>query len=303
MELRNLRTFLEVVRQGGFSNAAKTVFATQSTVSKAVKQLEEELGLVLLDRGKHHQTLTSAGEIVLRRAQRMLAERDDLLAELNDLRGLKRGVLRLGMPPVGSARLFAQLFATYRGRYPGVEIQLVEHGSDRLREMLQEGEIEMAALLMPLPEEEFEAERVRLEPIVALIPASHPLAKRDSVSLAELAPLPFLLYQVGFGLNTIIQGACERARFSPNIVARSSQVEFLAELAAGGIGVAFVPRMLAEQFAKPGWRMARLKDPGMVWDLALAWRRDGYLSHAGKAWPTLARESLGAGASAVTRKQ
>src|SRR5580692_6896960 len=73
MEIRTLRAFVEVVRQGGFSQAAKTVFATQSTVSKAVKQLEDECGVLLLDRIGHRSKLTAAGEIVYRRAQRILA--------------------------------------------------------------------------------------------------------------------------------------------------------------------------------------------------------------------------------------
>src|SRR5271165_3740191 len=97
--IRTLRAFVEVVRQGGFSQAAKTVFATQSTVSKAVKQLESEIGVRLLDRVGHASKLTAAGEIVYHRAIRMLAERDDLLMELDELRGLKRGALRLGLPP------------------------------------------------------------------------------------------------------------------------------------------------------------------------------------------------------------
>src|SRR5690349_14851255 len=112
MELRTLRAFVEVVRQGGFSQAAKTVHATQSTVSKAVKQLEDEIGMPLLDRIGHRTRLTTAGEIVYPRAVRLLAERDDLIAELEELRGLKRGCLRLGLPPVGSSTLFAPLFAS-----------------------------------------------------------------------------------------------------------------------------------------------------------------------------------------------
>jgi len=94
MELRALRAFVEVVRQGGFSQAAKVVFATQSTMSKAVKQLEEELGLPLLDRPGHRSRLTPAGEVVYRRALKILAERDDLVTELDELRGITRGTVR-----------------------------------------------------------------------------------------------------------------------------------------------------------------------------------------------------------------
>src|SRR3569832_1909299 len=101
MELRTLKSFVEVVRQGGFSKAAKVVFATQSTVSKAVKQLEDELGLPLLDRLRHKSRLTAAGEIVYRRAIRLLAERDDLRAGRGGRRGRGRGGRRGGRPPGG----------------------------------------------------------------------------------------------------------------------------------------------------------------------------------------------------------
>ena len=164
MELRTLRAFVEVVRQGGFTQAAKKVFATQSTVSKAIKHLEDEIGVPVLDRIGHRTKLTAAGEIVYQRALRMLAERNDLMAELDDLRGLKGGTLRLGLPPVGSSMLFAPLFATYHNRYPGIEIRLVEHGGQRLEELLLSGEIELAASLLPVSGS-IEWQDVRREPL------------------------------------------------------------------------------------------------------------------------------------------
>jgi DNA-binding transcriptional LysR family regulator len=163
MEIRTLRAFVEVVRQGGFSQAAKVVFATQSTVSKAVKQLEDEIGVLLLDRLGHRSTLTSAGEIVYRRALRILAERDDLISELDEVRGLKRGLLRLGLPPMVSSILFAPLLAIYRKRYPGIEIRLVENGIDRLEEILSAGDIDFAASTIPVAEG-LEWQSVRNEP-------------------------------------------------------------------------------------------------------------------------------------------
>jgi DNA-binding transcriptional LysR family regulator len=151
MDFRTLRAFVEVVRQGGFSQAAKTVFATQSTVSKAVKQLEEEIGAPLLERMGHRTRLTDLGEVVYPRAVRLLADRSDLLAELDELRGLKRGRLRLGLPPVASSSIFAPLLARYRSHYPGIDVRLTEHGGDELMELVRSGDLELAATLIPVP--------------------------------------------------------------------------------------------------------------------------------------------------------
>jgi DNA-binding transcriptional LysR family regulator len=290
MELRTLRAFVEVVRQGGFSQAAKVVFATQSTVSKAVKQLEDELGMPLLDRVGHRSTLTTAGDMVYRRALRMLADRDDLLAELDELRGLKRGTLRLGLPPVGSNTLFAPLFAIYRSRYPGIDLRLVEHGSKRLEEILLSGEIDLAASLLPVSDD-FDWQEVTSEPLVALLPAQHALAGSPSIDLAGLRHLPFLLFESGFALNRVILDACRRRGFEPTVAARSSQIDFLVELVAAGLGIAFLPRMIAEQRGHPSVRHVLLAEPQMDWHMALIWRRGGYLSHATSAWLALARES------------
>lgn len=294
MELRALRAFVEVVRQGGFSHAAKAVFSTQSTVSKAVKQLEEEIGVPLLDRLGHRSTLTAAGEIVYRRALRMLAERDDLVAELDELRGLKRGTLRLGLPPVGSSTLFAPLFAAYRSRYPGVDIRLVEHGSRRLEELLLAGDIELGASLLPVSAE-FDWQAVRRESLVVLIHKENKLAHGTSLDLANAKDQPFILFETGFALNRVVLDACQRRGFTPTIAARSSQIDFIIELAAAGLGIAFMPRMIAEQRAPRSLAQLPLAEPNTDWHVAMIWRRGGYLSHAARAWLALTRETHGGG--------
>jgi DNA-binding transcriptional LysR family regulator len=289
MELKNLRTFVEVVRQGGFTPAAKAVFATQSTVSKAVKQLEDEIGVPLLDRIGHRSQPTAAGNIVYERALRMLAERDDLIAELDALRGLKRGTLRLGLPPIGSSTLFAPLFALYRKRYPGIDVRFIEHGSDRLEELVHSGEIELAASLLPVSEE-FDWQDVRNEPLSVLLSVNHPLASRRSIEMAALRNLPFILYETGFALNRIILDACRRHVFEPSVIARSSQIDFIIELTAADLGVGFMPRMIAEQRKHPQVKRIPLSEPHTNWHMAMIWRRGAFLSHAAKAWLELLRK-------------
>lgn len=286
MELRELRAFVEVVRQGGFSRAAKAVFSTQSTVSKAVKRLEDELGSPLLDRGGRRSQLTEAGEILYRRALSMLTEGNDLVSELGELRGLKRGTLRLGLPSIGSSTLFASAFAVYRRRHPGIDIQLFETGGKRLEELVMSSEIELAVSLLPVSAE-FEWQPIRCEPIDLLISSDHPFATRDRVTLKMLRDLPFILFDSSFALNPVILEACRKNGFNPTVVARSSQIDFILELVAAKLGIAFFPRTIAKQRAHAKVRQIALEKVQMNWHVALIWRRGGYLSHAAKAWKSL----------------
>ncbi len=289
MELRTLKAFVEVVRQGGFSQAAKVLYATQSTVSKAVKQLEDELGVRLLERTVRGSRATEAGEIVYRRANSMMMEGADLVSELDELRGLRKGSLRLGLPAIGSNALFAPLYAIYRKRYPGIEIQLVEHGSRRLEEMVLAGELDLGASLLPL-RRELAWQKVRGEPIDVLIASSHPLARRKSVRLKELAGLDFILFGEGFAIDPIVMEACRNAGFTPTVAARSGQIPFVLELVVAGLGVGFLPRMIAEQRSRPGLANIEVREPAMPWEMALMWRRNAYLSHAARAWLELAEQ-------------
>jgi DNA-binding transcriptional LysR family regulator len=280
MDFERLRIFVEVVRQNGFSRAAAVVFATQSTVSKAVKQLEHELGTPLINRIGHRVALTAAGEIVYQRALRILAERDDLAAQLGDLRSLKSGRLRLGLPPVNTSTLFAPAFALYRNRYPAVEVQLVEEGGERLKALVLSGDVDLAVALLPIADD-FEWQEVTCEPLVAVLPAQHTLARRESVNLASLQHQPFILFEAGFSISRVILDACKRRGFEPTVAARSRQIEFIIELALSGLGVGFLPRIVAEQRSV---NHVVLAEADTEWHLAMIWRRGAYLSNAARAW-------------------
>lgn len=291
MELRALRFFVEVVRQGGFSQAAKHLFSTQSTMSKAVQQLENEMGLRLLERTTGRSpTLTDAGKIVYSRATALLVGRDDMMTELNELRGLKRGTLRLGLPIIGSSLLFAKLFATYRRVYPGVEIILCEHGSKKLEEMLLANEIDLAASLLPA-DDAFDYQSVRKDPIDLLVPEDHPLAARESVTWKELQDLPFILFGPEVALNPLVLQACEQNGFTPTLAASSHQIDFVIELVAAHAGISFLPRLIWDQRIQKGIRNIPVIAPSLEWNIAIIWRRGGYISHAAQAWLDLAKKS------------
>ncbi|MDP0501206.1 MAG: LysR family transcriptional regulator [Verrucomicrobiota bacterium JB022] len=291
MELRHLECLVEVVRQGGFSAAARVLGTTQPTVSKALGQLEHECGARLLDRLGEGVRLTDAGETVMKRAVAMLAERDHLLAELAALKGLQTGRLRLGLPTLGSSVLFAPMVAAYRQRYPAIEIELREQGSRHLEELVRGGEIEMGATLDPVPED-LDWRLLVDEPLVALLPLGHPLAGRDTVKLRELAASPFILFEYGFVLNAILMRACRQRGLSLNVATRGGHADFIIALVSTGLGVSMLPRLEVESRSNLPVRTALIDEADLRWRLGLMWRRGSTLSPAATRWLDLATEKV-----------
>lgn len=289
MEFHQLRSFVEVVRQGGFTQAAKTLHATQSTISKQVAQLEQRLGVLLLERNGPNLRLTDAGTLVLRRADELLRLRQDLYSELDDLSQLARGELRLGLPLLGGEVMFAELFAAYRQRYPNIVVRLFEGGSKLMEEALLRGELDIGGSLTP-NDPALAFQPFCNEPLDVLLPEAHELAGSDGIALAQLKDAPFLLYQQSFTLNDRLLLACRQAGFTPREVGRSGQADFLAALVAAGQGVVLLPRIVARTLERPGLRRVPLVEPDLRWDIAFVWRQGAYLSRAAQAWLDLLKE-------------
>ncbi|HEY5705189.1 MAG TPA: LysR family transcriptional regulator [Terrimicrobiaceae bacterium] len=291
MELRELRFFVEVVRKGGFSAAARALGSTQSTISKAIRQLEHDCGGPLLDRLPQGVKPTSAGEVLLQRAKTMLSEQERLEAELDALRGLETGWLRLGVPPIGSGMLFAPLIAKFRERYPGVRVELREEGSRRLEAAVQSGEIEIGASLLPIAEA-FSWQAVCDEPMMAVLPIRHALARRERLKLSELAGSPCIFFEHGFALNSVIAAACRRRGIELVETARSGQPEFILALVAAGLGTALFPRLMVTSRSLPGVKPVLIEDKDLRWNLGLIWRRGSPLSPPAQRWLQLVGETF-----------
>jgi DNA-binding transcriptional LysR family regulator len=290
MEFKQLRSFVEVVHRGGFTQAGKTLHISQSAVSKQVAQLEYSLGTPLLERTGSHIRLTAAGRVVLQRAEAMLRLQSELQSELDDMQQLTRGELRLGLPQLGGDTLFAELFAEYRRRYPNVTIQLLEGGTRSIEQAILNGELEVGGSLMP-SNPAFAWQAFCDEPLDALLPVDHPLAQQPQVRLEALADTPFLMYQRSFVLNDRLLQACQSLGFTPKEAGRSGQADFLAALVAAGQGVVLLPSVVARGLVRPGVVRVPLQAPDYLrWDIAFIWREGAYLSKAAQAWLALLRE-------------
>jgi DNA-binding transcriptional LysR family regulator len=191
-----------------------------------------------------------------------------------------------------SSTLFAPLLAIYRKRYPSIDIRLVEDGSDRLEEILSAGDVDFAASTIPVAEG-FEYQSVKREPLMVLLPAREFAARKKSIDLTDLKQMPFILFDSSFAINRLVLVACRQAGFEPTVASLSSQLDFIMELVAAGMGIAFLPKMVAEQQHRPGLRSLLVVNPKIDWHIGMTWRRGSHLSHAAKAWLMLVREQHG----------
>lgn len=289
MELRHLEAFVAVVRCGGFSAAAREIGSTQSSVSKAILQLEHDCGETLLERLPQGVAPTDAGRIVLEHARTILARREDIATELQALRGLESGRLRIGMPLIGSGPLFAPVFAEFLRQHPTIRIELQESGGQHLETAVQQGEIELAASLLPAPSG-FSSYQVCDDPVMAVLPGQHPLADRDRVRIKELAGTPCIQFTQGFALNAIISAAYARRNVPFLPAARSMQPDFMLDLAAAGLGVAYLPRLMIT--SRPDIKAALVDEPYFRWRLGLIWRNNSPLSPAGRRFLALTKQML-----------
>jgi DNA-binding transcriptional LysR family regulator len=292
MDLRVLRYLDEIVSTGSYARAAERVHVTQPALSKAIRLLEEDLGVVLLERGKRGVGVrpTNEGEVVLRHARQLLEGRERMLSELKSLRGLQGGELRLGLPSLGSAEVFAPMIARYCERYPLVDLQLLERGGEALERAVRAGQIELAATILPVSDD-METGFVRDDPLVVALPRTHPLAVRRRLHVSDMSNIPLILYEGGFVLNGLIQNACEDAGFKPQVVARVGQPSFGLALVAAGAGALMLPAVVAANHRiEGGVVMVPLQSDELRWRLVLIWRKGGGLSFAARAFLDMMQE-------------
>jgi LysR family transcriptional regulator, transcription activator of glutamate synthase operon len=267
VELRQLRYLDAVARRRSFTQAALDLHIAQSALSQQIRRLERELGVELLRRTTRRVDVTEAGELVLARARRALAEADAARADLDALEGLARGTLRLGgLPPVGRVHP-AALIAEFSRAHPGVAITVREDVAFRLLGQLRDGSLDLVMALVD-PEELDGLEGLRLldEELVVIAPPDHPLARAKRVRVERLAGEALVTHGTGSALRDALLALVPGGR----VVAEVNELATVRELTARGLGVTIMPRSVV---ASHGDRVAiRPLSPRHALPFSLIWR-------------------------------
>ncbi|SFY32115.1 DNA-binding transcriptional regulator, LysR family [Pseudomonas sp. NFACC49-2] len=221
MTLTQLEIFSLVAELRGFTAAAMRLGVSQSAVSHAIKSLEQELGVELFRRHQSLVELTDIGQQLLSRARAMLGLANTLRQEAADAQGMRRGTLRIGsFGPTSSMKLLPPILQRYRALHPGIEVHIDEGPDRQVIQWLDERRIDIGFVV--LPEERFDTVALMEDQMVALLPATHPLAARSSLGLKDLCDDPFVLTEAGS--SELVTRLFNAERLTPNVRYRCSQV-------------------------------------------------------------------------------
>ena len=289
MDIRQLKYFIEVARHKSFTKAALALHVTQPTLSKMVKNLEDEMDVVLFDRSARQITLTDAGEVVYEQANKIVNSLDDLSASLYDVMHLKKGKIRIGLPPVISTLFFPTIIAEFQLAYPDVTVEIAEYGARKVEQKVLEGAVDLGFVMLPVDAEKFDVEPFVEQEIKLLVHESHPLANREVIDLIDFKDDPFLLLSKEFTLNSKTIDFCLSEGFSPRIAYESSQWDFIVGMVEKNLGVTLMPKLICDRVKDGPFKTLSLSHT-FPWRLGIIMAKNRYVPYISRSFITLVND-------------
>lgn len=292
MDLRQLEYFVAVAEEASFTKAAAKLHVAQPGVSAQIRRLEKEFGQELLDRSGRMVRLTQVGAAVLPYARAALAAVADARLAVDELTGLVRGRVAVGMVASCSSLDIPGLLANFHEDHPAVEITLSEANSDVLVEGLRIGQLDLAFIgLGATTPTGLEIQVIADEPLVAVVGRGDDLVRRRAMTLTAIRNRALISLPRGTGLRSCLDDACAAAGFQPRIAFEASDPLVLAQLAVRGLGVAILPQSVAKAHAGQLHAIV-ITRPALRGRVALSWRGGGAISPAARGLIAHARSVL-----------
>lgn len=274
MQFQQLHYFVAVAETRHFTRAAEEVHVSQPSLSQQIRALEKELGAELFSRARGNITLTDAGEALLPLARRILADADTARIEVQELAQLRRGRIRLGATPSVCTGLLPDVLRAFHDRHPGIQLLIEEGGSHDLVRELARGALDLALVVLPLPSPSpalTTLELLREDLVVVSAPDARSLG--HTVRIADLQGERLVMFRHGYDLRELTVSACRAEGFEPEFAVEGGEMDAVLGFVRAGLGVAVVPRMVAERSGRD-LRMTPLAKPSLHRTIALAHRSD-----------------------------
>jgi len=293
MDLKRLNYFIHVAELGSFTKAGIALGLEQSVLSRHVRALEQEFGVLLLHRDGRGVRVTEAGALVLDRSRLILAEISGLSSELSAITGEPSGTIRFGVPPTVTETVIAAPLETMAEEYPKLVVEVIEAATPTLQERLMDGDVDLALLYESPSPRTVAAERLIEEELLLGCPGKSRLGGADPLAFSQLADIPLALPRRSHGLRTIIDAAAKRAGTSLSIAYEADRVSTILELVKGGRCYTILPAsFLAPPAAAGGVEFRSLTEPDLRRTLLLAISTKNSHSSASSSLMTAVKQTI-----------
>jgi DNA-binding transcriptional LysR family regulator len=265
MDLHQIEIFCTLIKLRSFSQAAEALYLTQPTVSSHIKNLEQELGVKLLDRLGKRVVPTEAGNILFRSGQKLIALRDHAREEIAAISGTIAGILKIGGSTIPGAYIMPPIIGAFRKKYPSVSVQLVIDDTAKVAEAVMNGNLSIGVVGARVIEPHLDAHPFLRDELVVAVPPGHAWAKRKSVAVDELRGEPFILREKGSGTRRIMEERLDKAGFplaDLNSVAVMGSSDAVRQSVKAGLGISILSIRALQDDIRSG-RLAALRLKGI----------------------------------------
>lgn len=243
MDLHQIEIFCTLVRLRSFSKAAEALYLTQPTVSGHIKNLENELGVRLLDRLGRRIIPTEEGNILYHYGRRILALRDEARQEIGGPSGRLSGQLKLGGSTIPGAYILPSFIRSFKKKYPEVSVRLLIEDTSKVAASVLAGDLCMGVIGARVKDPRLETHAFLKDELVVAVPKGHPWAKKKIITFEDLKHEPFILREEGSGTRRIMEEKLEKAGVSVhdlNVVAVMGSSDAVRQAVKAGLGVSII---------------------------------------------------------------
>ncbi|MCU9838234.1 LysR substrate-binding domain-containing protein [Ruegeria marisflavi] len=293
--LRQLQFFVAAAEQGSVTGAARVLSISQSSVTEAIRSLEEDLGVPLFERQARGLQITHRGSAFLRHARQILGDVASARQAFREEASQVVGRLSLGVTSLVAGYVLSDLLARFRRAFPQVELNVIEDSGEYLQHLLIGGELDVAVLLTSSVKDRLalHVETLLVSQYRLWLPLGHELAQQEAIELEQLVGLPMIqlmVEEIEESMKQLMQSLSVR----PEIAFRTRSVEAVRSLVATGAGIAILPGMVYRPWSLEGDRI-EIRDvsgdlPSV--QVGLAWRRGAPLSDAARNFLRSAQSAI-----------
>ncbi len=240
LNLHLLRIFAAVAEYRNFSRAAESLYISQPAVSRAVQELETQVGLALLDRSHRVPALTDAGILLHQYAQRLFAVEQAAETALEQFRGLERGHLAIGASHTTGTYLLPPLLSQFHQEYPGVRLSLEIANTQTVIEKLHTQPLDIAFVEGPVTDKDFIVTPWRTDQLVIIAPPNHPLIYQQPIKIDQIAKEPYVQRELGSGTREIVETAFRQKGITLNVAIELNSNQAVKQAVSAGLGISIV---------------------------------------------------------------